>query len=231
MGTQKLVDGARDFGHEPIIVLSKVDENIPNIRENPLTLPSDMERKKEELAEALQVDSYNVFHMVNYKNEVYGRNFGIDKLTYMVLRQALKRAGEFIKDVESNCGDYTSQRIYGLHKEKRDNLSLERQPKSTIRTISDSESISLSESKNPQDNYFPFGKSSQKGYHSKDTNQASAKSKEDDSPSGECCSCIRVKKIGKKLGCAEQHVLCQDCAKLHTFESCFICVRSERMGV
>lgn len=76
--------------------------------------------------------------MVNQTNELYGRNFGIDKLTYMVLRQVLKRAGEFINIVERNNGDDTSHMIYGSHKEKTDYFDLERQiaEKTIIRPLS-----------------------------------------------------------------------------------------------
>ena len=156
--------------------------------------------------------------MVNQTNELYGRNFGIDKLTYMVLRQVLKRAGEFINIVEQNNGDDTSHMIYGSHKEKTDNFDLERQiaEKTIIRPLS----------KNPQDSNFSFGKNNQKGSTvSKDlftyiqtSNQASTKSKGNGSPSGECCpECLVVKAIERRLGCAEQHTLCQDCVKRHVF--------------
>ena len=114
----------RDFGYQPLVVVSKADEGeqeetSKKIRENPLELFKHAPHKEKDiydLGNELGVGQNNVYYMVSYSTE-QERVFGIDKLTYMVLHEALKRAEEFIEMEEKTqntkykCADYSSGKI------------------------------------------------------------------------------------------------------------------------
>ena len=111
----------RDFGYQPLVVISKADEGeeeatSKRIRENPQDFFELAPHKKQEFENFINElggAHNNVYHMVSYVSETK-RTFGIDKLTYVVLHEALKRAGEFIDMEEKKqnrvhkCGDYSS---------------------------------------------------------------------------------------------------------------------------
>lgn len=96
------------LGYQPLIVVSKADEGenediAKKIRERPLDLFTLAPHKKEKMNNLLNifcVAEKDVYHMVSYTDEKE-RIDGIDKLTSMVLNEALKRAEEF--RLSSDC--------------------------------------------------------------------------------------------------------------------------------
>ena len=122
----------RDFGYQPLVVISKADEGeeeatSKRIRENPQDFFELAPHKKQEFENFINElggAHNNVYHMVSYVSETK-RTFGIDKLTYVVLHEALKRAGEFINMEEKKqnrvhkCGDYSSGGIISRYQRMR----------------------------------------------------------------------------------------------------------------
>merc|ERR1711988_167671 len=127
------VEELREFGYKPIVVFSKADEGeyeeyCQRIREDPHKLFQIVPYKQKEMyvmLNELGVSHNDGFYMVSYKDE-QTRTFGIDKLTYVVLLAALRRAKEFIDMEEKTqhpihkCGDYTSGTIVPRRERRAD---------------------------------------------------------------------------------------------------------------
>jgi len=207
---RKQVEELRDdMGYQPIVVVSKADEGEdPEVRRNPLNLPPAKRESIKQLADELGMAHNNVYHMVSYTDEKE-RCFGIDKLAYIILHEALKRAKEFIRKEEKGCGDYSSNSLVTRaqrQKQTREDFSQYTEGAEVVNTTSSSTSISTCS--NPQ--YAPV--------HS--TVSPSTTSPSD---SFECALCMEGPKADVAFDCGHQ-CLCVECKdKISAGERCPIC--------
>jgi len=90
----------KKHGLNPILLISKVDELIAEVRSNPLGNYPQLTAAKQKLAILLNIPLRNIFYCINYTTEDT-RSFEIDRNTFKILERVLEHAYE---NVQHNFG-------------------------------------------------------------------------------------------------------------------------------
>jgi hypothetical protein len=72
-------------------LLTKVDEVVPEVRQNPFGIFPDLNKIRDDAARTLNIGPRDIFYNVNYTVEKE-RSFQIDRLNYSILQEAAERA-------------------------------------------------------------------------------------------------------------------------------------------
>ena len=81
-------------GINPIVLLSRIDEVVPEVRKDPMGTHDGIEALRAAVAKKLSIPMSRVLPMVPYVDESK-RDFDMDRLIYKTLNQALRSASEF----------------------------------------------------------------------------------------------------------------------------------------
>jgi len=91
----------KKHGLNPLLLLTRVDEIIPQVRINPLGNYPQLNSKKEKLAKLLDIPIRNIFYCVNYISEDK-KSFELDKNTYKILERIVECASENVFKMQNS---------------------------------------------------------------------------------------------------------------------------------
>jgi len=77
--------------YNPLLMLTKVDEVNPQVRENPAAYYDDLEALRNKASSMLNIGLNRIFYNINYTKETI-RNFAIDAMTYQILDRVVRNA-------------------------------------------------------------------------------------------------------------------------------------------